>query len=258
MSGRAATARGPGARSYPWATRSHQPCRDVAHPSRSRWARATMTWAGESPLRSTTPSRLAGSHPRASRTTAPAGSGGGRTSTGRAAADARAGSRQTQRHQDVGGVARRRAPVGEEGVGVGRRRAADRAGHGHDGAAALGGRLDRVAGPAPGVGLDHDHHLGQGGDDPVADREPPRLRGRAERRLADQQAGGGHVGPQLGVALRVDDVDAAADHGDRRRSPTAASAPAWAAPSMPAARPDTILTPLAARSRPSSWARSRP
>jgi hypothetical protein len=62
------------------------------------------------------------------------------------------------------------------------------------------------------VGL-HDHHrLGESGDDPIAHGEPPRFRAGAQRRLREEQAPLADLGPEPGVATRVDDVEARADH----------------------------------------------
>ena len=65
--------------------------------------------------------------------------------------------------------------------------------------------------------LDHQHRLGQRGDDPVARRELPAARRRPGRVLGDAgRPRAAIVGEQRGVAIGIDDVDAAAEHGERR------------------------------------------
>ena len=49
----------------------------------------------------------------------------------------------------------------------------------------------------------------------------------------------GDLAPQRAVRAGVDAVEPAADHARSGGAPSAASAPAWAAPSMPRARPET-------------------
>ena len=67
------------------------------------------------------------------------------------------------------------------------------------------------------VGLDHDHGFGQGGDDPVAHREPPGLGPGAQRSLGEQQAPLPYVVPEPGVAAGVDHVEPRSDDGHRWR-----------------------------------------
>src|SRR3954468_8726067 len=57
-------------------TCSHHPAWPTTRPPISRWARATLTWPGLRPVRTTTWSRLAGCQPRASRTLTWSGSSG--------------------------------------------------------------------------------------------------------------------------------------------------------------------------------------
>ena len=102
---------------------------------------------------------------------------------------------------------------------------------------------------ATGAGrLDDHHRIGERGDDAVAGREAPRLRRGAERALGQQRPARGDLLPQRAVAPA----------GRRRRArwrrprpaaapPPASSAPRWAAPSMPRARPDTTCTPHGAQ-----------
>ena len=59
----------------------------------------------------------------------------------------------------------------------------------------------------------------------------------------------GHLAPQRGVAARIDDVEARCPPRRSAARRRASSAPAWAAPSMPRARPDTTDTPAADSSR---------
>ena len=64
--------------------------------------------------------------------------------------------------------------------------------------------------------LDDQHGLGQRGDDAVSRRELADARLRPRRVLGDQAARGGDVGEQRRVAIGIDDVDTAAEHGERR------------------------------------------
>jgi hypothetical protein len=89
--------------------------------------------------------------------------------------------------------------------------------------------------------------LAQAGDQPVAARKVLLQRRRADRVLADQRAAFGDAVRQVTVARGIDPVEPGADHRDGRQRIGGApsSAPSWAAPSMPSARPDTIGEPLA-------------
>ena len=88
--------------------------------------------------------------------------------------------------------------------------------------------------------LHHHDAQRQAGDDAVAAGEVPGLRGGAERRFGDQQAGFGDAAMQVGVFRRVGQVDAAGDHGDGAAG--AHARPRCAAASMPRARPETTTT----------------
>ena len=64
--------------------------------------------------------------------------------------------------------------------------------------------------------LDDQDRLRQRGDDPVARGKLSAARRRAGRVLGERPPARGDVGVQRGVAIGIDDVDAAAEHGERR------------------------------------------
>ena len=197
------------------------------------------------PVRTARCSRVAGSQSNASRTSFWRGSGGGRPSMTLAGSGGEA-----ERDDDVGRVEDRGAPVGDQAVRAGRRRAADRARDGHDRDVAVGRLLHREQRATGRMGLHHHHEVRQRGDDAVPRGEPPRV-GRAPR----------------GASLRSRPVARTRSHRSRCRAgyttssplpttptgrPPASSTPRWAAPSMPRARPETTAMPASVSSRPIS------
>ena len=84
-----------------------------------------------------------------------------------------------------------------------------------------------------------------------------RLGRRAERRFAEHDATTLDLAPQDGVPLRIDDVEPAADDGDRCGG--AGRQRAGVSRTVDAeARPDTTATPADASSKPNSYAMSTP
>ena len=87
--------------------------------------------------------------------------------------------------------------------------------HGRNRAAAGGGGLHRVHGPAARVRLDDDERLTENGDHAVARREAPAVGAGAQRSLRQQHALLPHRLPELRVTRRIDDVEARGHDSDR-------------------------------------------
>ena len=179
------------------------------------------------------------------------------------------------------GVADRPGAVVEQLVAARARRAVYRPWYDPDVDATVDGSLGGDQAAAGCVRFDdHDHRAS-----PAMMRlragEAPGLGGTSRERLGEHHADADDLLPQPGVTPRIGNVDPAGRHSGRSgyagcrsrriaktpvtpplppRSGRAAppSAPAWAAPSMPRARPETTQMPAAARSRPSSNATARP
>ncbi len=159
--------------------------------------------------------------------------------------------------EEVGGAEVGPDPVADEEVGAERGPAADRAGHGQDLAAQVGGPPGRAERAALRGALDDDDRLGERRDDAVAAREAPAPAAPQRRRPRRGRTRSPRCGRGAGGARR----------GSRRRSRSRGprpcgrppwSAPRWAAPSMPRAMPLTTVIPAAARSAAMSWAVSMP
>ena len=168
----------------------HRPLRTTrpsgrASPPASSRPSATATSGSGRPERSTTTSsvRASAAEELQQRRGRPA-SGGGRRS--RRPPAGRPGL-EPQRHEHVERVDRRRSAVDEEEVGPLGRRAAHRAGHGHDRHAPLLRLRDRQQRTAPDPRLHDDEHVGQRGEDAVAGREAVG-RGRVCRAAPSQQS----------------------------------------------------------------------
>ena len=196
------------------ATRSYHPPARLTHPVSHSRSSAGASRPRSRPVRSTSWSRVAASHPTCSSTSRSAGSGSA-PAVGRPLGPTRT---QIEGDQHVVGGAGRRPPLGQQRVGARRRRVAHGTGHGEHVAPPSVGLVDRVEGPAPGVRLDHDHDVGERGDDAVAGREPPALGPGA--RAAPRTAAPRPARPRCHSSCwwaRVDDVEPAAHHADGRR-----------------------------------------
>ena len=104
------------------------------------------------------------------------------------------------------------------------------------------GRLDGVPRPSVVPALDDDHDVAQGGQEAVADREAPLLRGHAGRGLRDDDAARTPPAPTAARAA-ADRTWSSPPATTAMGGAPAPQAPSCAAPSMPRARPDTTLTP---------------
>ena len=155
-------------------------------------------------------------------------------------------------------LASRCAPVEEELVGAVGAGGGHRAGDGEHRHAASGGLHRRAHRPARGLGLHHHDDVGQGRDEPVPGRELPGggRRARAGTRSAPRRTGRPRARGGRALAGRCGRGRCRPPRSGGAPPPT--RAPAWAAPSMPRARPETTAMPDSARRRPSSWATSRP
>ena len=166
-------------------TRSYQPPSAATHPAASSPSRVRARSGSRIPVRTARCSRVAGSQSKASQHDLLAWVG-----RGARVVRHRSGRRgEAERHEHVGGVEHRRAPVGDQPVRALAGRAAHGAGNGHHRDVAIGGLLHREHRSTGGVRLDHDDEVRQRRDDPVAGREAPGVGPRSERRLGEEQAG---------------------------------------------------------------------
>ena len=131
---------------------------------------------------------------------------------------------QGDRHQHVGGITHGSAPVHQERIGSVRGATLHRARYGTHRNRPSGCRFGRVEGPPAVVALDHHHHVGEGGDDPIAGRKHTRVRLRPERRFGEDRPPIRHVLPELAIRRGIHDVQPGADHR-HRRSRVGASCP---------------------------------
>ena len=241
----------PSVRAQPRSTRWNSwPGRRATRPASSSSSRRAESSAALMPVRATSASRL-------DRVEAEGGehriglAGARRLGRSGAAGGRRAG--EAELLEDVAGAVDQLGALLQQGVAAARLRRVDRAGNREHLAAGLGGQ--------PGG----DQRAGRSAASTTrVPRARPAMmrfligkfcgqRRRADRELADQQAGGGDAVRQRAVPCRVDDGPGRC----RRprsccRRPPASSAPSWAAPSMPSARPETTTSPARLR-----WRRRR-
>ena len=218
------------------------------HRSASRPSTATASGPRASPVRRARTSSVAGSQPRARSTLAPVAGGlgpgveqGALVGAGPGRARGRPARRRARRpraapwdsSQLVPAEAAERTEPGTASTLRSRRRASSTV----------------YIEPPDARGLDHHHHVGQRRHQPVAGREPPPGRLGAERVLAEHHPRAATSCHRAPAPRRVDARRARCrpppPAGRRRRRRRAA--PAWAAESMPTARPDTTGTPARAQ-----------